>query len=54
MNTIFIDYGHLSERDPNYGLPVVCYACDTPHKAFGLARIQDNSDTTHVPLCEHK
>jgi hypothetical protein len=46
------DYGHLLKGDPNYGLPVVCYVCATPHKAFGLARIQDKSGTTHIPLCE--
>lgn len=49
---ILIERGHLLERDPNYGLPVNCYICDTPHKARGLARIQDKSGTTHVPLCE--
>ncbi|MFY9881462.1 MAG: hypothetical protein WAK39_19010 [Pseudolabrys sp.] len=52
MNTIFIDYGQLLERDPNYGTPVECYVCATPHKAFGLARIRANSDTTDVSLCE--
>jgi hypothetical protein len=48
----FADYGHLLEDDPNYGLLVVCYVCEAPHKCHGLARIRDKSGTTHVPLCE--
>jgi hypothetical protein len=48
----FVSLGHLLERDPNYGLPVVCYVCETPHKALGLARIRDKHGATHVPLCE--
>jgi hypothetical protein len=51
-DAIFVDWGHLSERDQNYGLPVICYVCGAPHKAFGLARITEKSGTTHVPLCE--
>jgi hypothetical protein len=50
--TTFVDYGRLLERDPNYGLPVVCYVCGTPHKGCGVARIRDQSGTTHVALCE--
>ncbi len=49
---ILIDYGHLLERDQNYGLPVGCYVCATAHKAFGFARIDDKRSTTVVPLCE--
>jgi hypothetical protein len=51
-DTIFVAYGHLDGRDQNYGLPVICFACDTPHEARGLARIEDKSGTTNVPLCE--
>ena len=51
-----IDRCRLLEFDRNYGLPVVCYVCDTPHKALGLARIRDSRSTTDatidVPLCE--
>jgi hypothetical protein len=47
-----VRYGHLLERDSNYGLPVACYVCDAPHKALGLARIEDRSGTTHLPLCD--
>jgi hypothetical protein len=50
-NTIFIDYGHLGKRDPNYGTSVRCSVCDAPHKARNLARIQNESDIAHVPLC---
>ena len=49
---IFVDLGRLSERDQNFGLPVACYVCDTPHKAEGLARIRRNRVTIDVPLCE--
>jgi hypothetical protein len=49
---ILIERSHLLERDPNYGASLNCYICDTPHKARGIARIQDNSGTTNVPLCE--
>jgi hypothetical protein len=51
-NVTFVDYGHLSERDQNYGLPVECYVCGFPHHALGLARITDSQETIHVPLCE--
>jgi hypothetical protein len=51
-HAVFIDCGYLSKRDPNYGIPVECYVCATPHKAFGLARIEDKSGTTYVPLCQ--
>lgn len=49
---IFVSYGFLLERDQNYGLPVACYVCGAAHKACGLARIQDQSGTTDVALCE--
>ncbi len=48
----YVAYGHLQERDQNYGLSVNCYVCGAPHKAFGVARIRDKSGTIHVPLCE--
>jgi hypothetical protein len=47
-----IHYGHISERDPNYGSPVNCYVCDLPHKALGIARIETKKNTILVPLCE--
>jgi hypothetical protein len=47
-----IDYGCLSERDQNYGTSFSCYVCDTPHKALGVARIQDKSGTSYVALCD--
>ena len=50
--TLFVDRGHLLERDKNFGRSVACYVCATPHKALGLARILDDHSTTHVPLCE--
>ncbi|QIG97523.1 hypothetical protein [Bradyrhizobium sp. 6(2017)] len=49
---ILIDYGHLLERDQNYGLSVACYVCATAHKASGIARIEDKRSSTIVPLCE--
>jgi hypothetical protein len=50
---LFINCGCLSKRAPDYGTPVECYVCATPHEAFGLARIEDTqSDTTHVTLCQ--
>jgi hypothetical protein len=51
-NVTFIDYGHLSERDRNFGLSVACYVCGTQHKALGLARITHDNAATDVPLCE--
>ena len=51
VDHLFISIGSLMEQDLNYGLPVICYACGTPHKAIGLARIQDKSNTYDVPLC---
>jgi hypothetical protein len=47
-------YGHLLERDLNYGLPVRCYVCTEEHKASGIARIRDNHNqsTLDVPVCE--
>ena len=52
VDVILIGQGHLLEGDQNYGLPVNCYICATPHKAFGIARIEKNQSVTHVPLCE--
>jgi hypothetical protein len=49
---ILIHYGQLLERDQNYGLPVLCYVCGAPHKASGLARIEQKRSTVDVPLCE--
>jgi hypothetical protein len=49
---ILIHYGQLLERDQNYGLPVQCYVCGAPHKALGLARIEQKRSTTDVPLCD--
>lgn len=52
-SAVFIDCGRLLKPDPNYGLPVICYACGAPHSACGLARISDQFGLyTHVPLCE--
>jgi hypothetical protein len=52
-SAIFIDCGRLLKPDPNYGLPVICYVCDAPHSAFGLAQISNGSEVlAHVPLCE--
>jgi hypothetical protein len=53
-NVTFIEYGHLLARDQNFGLPVTCYVCATPHKALGLARIQHKQTITNVPLCESR
>ena len=53
----YISYGQLHKRDPNYGLWVICYVCDTAHKARGIAVISDKPDPrvrpgdTCVPLC---
>ena len=51
-DVLLMDYGHLLERNPNHGLPVNCYVCGAAHTASGVARIQHNRSTTHVPLCE--
>ena len=51
-DTITIDVGRLQPRNPNHGLPVNCYLCGTAHPGSGLARIQANHSTTHVPLCD--
>jgi hypothetical protein len=48
---LIIHYGHLDPRDPNYGLPMDCYACGATHSASGAACIEGQS-TIHVPLCE--
>jgi len=48
---IFVDYGHLDQRDPNYGSPVQCYVCGVLHNASGVARIEGSS-IVHVALCE--
>lgn len=48
---IFVDYGTLSVRDPNYGMRIGCYACGTSHLALGVARIRDGKKVAHVPLC---
>jgi hypothetical protein len=29
---IYIDFGRLQERNPNYGAPVECYVCGAPRK----------------------
>jgi hypothetical protein len=50
--TTIISIGRLREHDPNYGLPLICYACGTPHKALGVALIEHQSGITDVPLCE--
>jgi ribosomal protein S14 len=57
MFAVNVIFGHLSVRDKNYGLRVRCYVCGTPHKASGLARIEDASGHTEVksldvPVCE--
>ena len=31
---------------------LLVYACDAPHKAIGVALIEDGSGTTCVPLCD--
>jgi hypothetical protein len=49
---IDVSLGHLRPDDPNYGLPVGCAVCGTPHRALGLARITDQSGFSHIPLCE--
>ena len=51
VHLVNISWGTLLERDPNYGASVVCYVCGAPHKARGLALIQDRLGTTWVPLC---
>lgn len=51
-NVTFIDYGHLLEGDPNYGLSVVCYVCGARHPAFGLARIRRGGHQEDMPLCQ--
>jgi hypothetical protein len=48
---VFIDYGYLLEGDKNFGLPVVCFACDAPHRAFGLARVRRGARQQVLPLC---
>jgi hypothetical protein len=50
-DVLSISLGLLAKRDLNYGSPVICYACNAPHKAIGLARIQDKSSIYDVPLC---
>jgi hypothetical protein len=53
VKVTFVDGGHLSERDPNFGLLVACYVCTTQHKALGVARIiQEGASPVYVPLCE--
>ena len=49
---IDIGLGHLRPDDPNYGLPINCAICGTPHRALGPARITDQSGFSHIPLCE--
>ena len=51
-SVVDIGVGHLGEGDPNCGTAVNCYVCSTPHRAHGLAQIEDKADTIHVPLCE--
>lgn len=62
MSTVFVDYGHLQKRDPNYGLRLACYACGRMHKARNIACIRscdpvvggdfvDVAPPLHVPLC---
>jgi hypothetical protein len=48
----YVDYGHIPKHDEHFGVPVVCYVCAIPHKALGIARIEDASGTICVPLCE--
>ena len=48
---LIVGYGHLSPRDPNYGLPIKCYVCRATHSGSGVARIEGQS-TIHVALCE--
>lgn len=50
--TVLAHYGRLHERDPNRGIVLHCYVCGTPHKAFGIVRIEDGRRTTDRPLCE--
>jgi hypothetical protein len=52
--TIYIQHNCLYEGEPGYGEQVPCYLCDAPHKARGIAVI-DEKDADHltlVPLCE--
>jgi hypothetical protein len=49
---IDIGLGHLGPDDPNFGLPVNCAVCGTPHPGLGLARIADRSGISYAPLCE--
>jgi hypothetical protein len=49
---INISVGHLLAGDPNYGTSVLCRVCDKPHRALGLAQIEDGSGFSHIPLCE--
>jgi hypothetical protein len=49
---INVSIGHLLAGDPNYGTPVLCAVCSAPHKALGLAQIEDRSGASLVPLCE--
>lgn len=51
-DVITVDYGMLSKQDENYGQPVSCYVCDSPHKALAVARIEDKSTIAYAPLCE--
>jgi hypothetical protein len=51
QQVVFVDYGQVQERDPNYGSPVNCYVCGTAHKLSGIARIRDQRTITDVPLC---
>jgi hypothetical protein len=48
--TTIIDFGRLVT--PDDALPVDCYICATPHKASGVARIQERQSITYVPLCD--
>src|SRR5262245_18818294 len=50
-SVVDIGVGHLGEGDPNCGTAVNCYVCSTPHRAHGLAQIEDKADTIQGPLC---
>jgi hypothetical protein len=52
--TLLVDYGRLSNRDPDYGLPVDCYVCGKVHMARDVARVRENrpSRRPFVPICE--
>jgi hypothetical protein len=50
--TIYIQHNCLYEGEPGYGEQVPCYLCDAPHKARGIAVI-DEKDADHLTLVPH-